>query len=199
MIKAFRKDEGTMTENNRDYGTKETGFIHIYTGTGKGKTTAAVGLAARALGSGLSVCYCSFHKCPEKYGYSEMESLKKLGARVINFAEYHPHMDENVTDATITEIKNEVAQAIDSITTLLSNEKYDLLILDEIFISVRDNYLTEERLIDFIQNKPAKTELVLTGRGATNKILSMAHYITNMECVKHPYYNDVSSRKGIEY
>ena len=183
-----------MTENKKD-----TGLIHIYTGTGKGKTTAAIGLAARALGGGLSVCYCSFHKCPEKYGYSEMESLKKLGARVINFAQYHPHMDQNVTEETIAGIKEEVSQAIDTLTTLLSKEDFDMLIMDEIFISIRDNYLDEDILIDFIQNKPAKTELVLTGRGATDRTMAMAHYITNMECIKHPYYNNVPSRKGIEY
>ena len=186
-----------MTENNNQ--SKETGLIHIYTGTGKGKTTAAIGLAARALGGRLSVCYCSFHKCPEKYGYSEMESLNKLGARVINFAQHHPHMDENVTDATIAEIKEEVSQAIETLTTLLSEEDFDILIMDEIFISIRDNYLDEDILIDFIKNKPAKTELVLTGRGATDKTMAMAHYITDMECVKHPYYNNVPSRKGIEY
>lgn len=183
-----------MTESN-----KETGLIHIYTGTGKGKTTAAIGLAARALGGGLSVCYCSFHKCPEKYGYSEMESLKKLGARVINFAQYHPHMDQNVTEETIAGIKEEVSQAIDTLTTLLSKEDFDMLIMDEIFISIRDKYFEEDILIDFIQNKPAKTELVLTGRGATDRTMAMAHYITNMECIKHPYYNNVPSRKGIEY
>src|SRR5690554_2202845 len=97
----------TMETDNRDI-LKETGLIHVYTGTGKGKTTAAVGLATRALGSGLSVCYCSFHKDPEKYGYSEMESLKKLGAHVINFAKHHPHMEENVSDATISKITEEV-------------------------------------------------------------------------------------------
>ncbi len=134
-----------MTENNNQ--SKETGLIHIYTGTGKGKTTAAIGLAARALGGRLSVCYCSFHKCPEKYGYSEMESLNKLGARVINFAQHHPHMDENVTDATIAEIKEEVSQAIETLTTLLSEEDFDILIMDEIFISIRDNYLDEDILI----------------------------------------------------
>lgn len=178
---------------------KETTLIHIYTGTGKGKTTAAVGLATRALGSGLSVCYCSFHKDPEKYGYSEMESLKKLGAHVINFAKYHPHMEENVSDATISKITEEVNQAIDTLTTLMESIHFDLLILDEIFISIRDNYLNEERLIDFIENRPQTTELVLTGRGATKKVLALAHYITNMECVKHPYYDNTPSRKGIEY
>lgn len=183
-----------MTESN-----KETGLIHIYTGTGKGKTTAAIGLAARALGGGLSVCYCSFHKCPEKYGYSEMESLKKLGARVINFAQYHPHMDQNVTEETIAGIKEEVSQAIDTLTTLLSKEDFDMLIMDEIFISIRDNYLEEDILIDFIKNKPAKTELVLTGRGATERTKALAHYITDMECVKHPFYSNIPSRKGIEF
>ncbi len=122
-----------------------------------------------------------------------------MGARVINFAQHHPHMDENVTDATIAEIKEEVSQAIETLTTLLSEEDFDILIMDEIFISIRDNYLDEDILIDFIKNKPAKTELVLTGRGATDKIMAMAHYITDMECVKHPYYNNVPSRKGIEY
>ena len=60
----------------------ETGLIHVYTGDGKGKTTAAVGLATRALGSGLRVCYTSFHKNPDKYGYSEIKSLEKLGAKI---------------------------------------------------------------------------------------------------------------------
>lgn len=178
---------------------KDTGLIHIYTGTGKGKTTAAIGLAARALGSGLSVCYCSFHKDPEKYGYTEMESLRKLGAHVINFAKHHPHMEKDVSKATIAEITEEVNQSIDTLTELQTNIHFDMLILDEIFISIRDNYLNEDKLIDFIKNKPNNTELVLTGRGATKKTLALAHYITNMECVKHPYYDSISSRKGIEY
>ena len=185
----------TESENK----TQAKGLIHVYTGTGKGKTTAAVGLATRALGSGLSVCYCSFHKQPEKYGYSEMESLKKLGAHVINFAKDHPHLEVNVSDETIAIIKAEVNKAIDTISALLTNVAFDMLILDEIFISVRDNYLDEEKLIDFIQNKPNTTELVLTGRGATQKILSMADYITDFVCVKHPYYENVPPRKGIEY
>ncbi|MGV8962566.1 MAG: cob(I)yrinic acid a,c-diamide adenosyltransferase [Candidatus Saccharimonadaceae bacterium] len=198
---------GTTSENT----TQGPGLIHVYTGTGKGKTTAAIGLTARALGSGLSVCYCSFHKDPEKYGYTEMDSLKKLGAHVINFAKYHPHMDnkvneatiatitKEVNEATIATITKEVNEAMDTITTLFTSIHFDMLILDEIFISVRDNYLEEEKLIDFIKNKPKATELVLTGRGATTKILSMADYITDFVCIKHPYYKKMHPRKGIEY
>ena len=189
-----------MTTNLQNKETlKETGLIHIYTGTGKGKTTAAVGLAARALGSGLSVCYCSFHKDPEKYGYTEMESLKKLGAHVINFAKYHPHMEESVSEASVSEISEEVNKAIDTLTTLMESIHFDLLILDEIFISIRDNYLDEDRLIHFIENKPKTTELVLTGRGATEKTIALAHYVTHMESVKHPYFHNIQSRKGIEF
>lgn len=185
----------TQTENT----TRSLGLIHIYTGTGKGKTTAAIGLATRALGSGLSVCYCSFHKHPEKYGYSEMESLRKLGAHVINFAKHHPHMEENVSDETIASVTEEVRRGIDTLIELQTNIHFDMLILDEILISIRDNYLNEDELIDFIKNKPINTELILTGRGATERTLELADYITNMESVKHPYYDNIPSRKGIEY
>lgn len=179
--------------------TRNLGLIHIYTGAGKGKTTAAIGLAARALGSGLSVCYCSFHKDPEKYGYSEMESLRKLGAFVFNFAKHHPHMEENVTEDTIASITEEVTQALDTLKELQANIHFDLLIMDEILISIRDKYLHEDELIDFIKNKPVNTELVLTGIDVTERTLELADYITNMECVKHPYYDNIPSRKGIEY
>lgn len=187
------------TDTNTKDKTKETGLIHIYTGNGKGKTTAAIGLAARALGSGLSVYYCSFHKDPEKYGYTEMESLRKLGAHVNNFAKHHPHMEEDVSEATIAKITEEVSEAIKTINTLINTVQFDLLILDEILISVRDNYLEENTLIEFVKNKPKATELVMTGRGATRRAMTHAHYITNMEVIKHPYYDDMPSRKGIEY
>lgn len=186
-------------DKNKEEIKKETGLVHIYTGNGKGKTTAAIGLAVRALGSGLSVCYCSFHKDPEEYGYSEMESLKKLNAHVINFAKYHPHMEKDASETTTSEMTDEVNDAIHTINTLMNNIQFDLLILDEVLISVRDSYLFEETLIDFIKNKPEATELVVTGRGATKGVMDLGHYITNMECVKHPFYNDIPSRKGIEY
>ena len=178
---------------------KGPGLIHIYTGTGKGKTTAAIGLAVRALASGMSVCYCSFHKNPDKYGYTEMEGLKKLGGNVLNFAKYHPHMEKSVTSETIDEITEEVNEGIQTITTLMNTILFDILILDEVLISVRDNYLNEDTLIDFIKNKPLQTELVLTGRGATDNILSLADYVTNMDSVKHPYEQGVPNRRGIEF
>lgn len=172
------------------------GLVHIYTGDGKGKTTSAVGLATRALGSGLKVCYCSFHKRPEKYGYTEMDSLRKLGATVHNFAKGHPHLDKSIDENTI---KKEVPEAIDFLKNILKTEHFDLLIMDEILISVRDKYLSESTLIDFIQQKPKHLELVLTGRAATENVMQLADYVTFCKKMKHPYDKGVMSRAGIEF
>lgn len=174
----------------------DLGLIHVYTGDGKGKTSSAVGLATRALGSGFRVCYCSFHKRPEKYGYTEIESLGRLGADISVFAKGHPHLDRNINE---NEIRREVAEAITYLRNLLKEKPIDLLILDEILISVRDRYLDEAVLLDFIKNKPPHTELVLTGRGATEKVMELADYVTFCRKLKHPYDNGITSRRGIEY
>ncbi len=174
----------------------DLGLIHVYTGDGKGKTSSAVGLATRALGSGFRVCYCSFHKRPEKYGYTEIESLRRLGADISVFAKGHPHLDRSINE---NEIRREVAEAITYLRNLLKEKPIDLLILDEILISVRDRYLDEAVLLDFIKSKPPHTELVLTGRGATEKVMELADYVTFCRKLKHPYDNGITSRRGIEY
>ena len=172
------------------------GLVHIYTGDGKGKTTAAVGLATRALGQGLRVLYVSFHKRPEKYGYTEMQSLEKLGATILNMAKGHPHMD---TSLDVDKIRQETHDALKTLNTLIRAESFDLLILDEIIISVRDHFIEEQELIDFILNKPANMELVITGRGATNRMIEIAQYVSQIDKIKHPYDEGISSRKGIEF
>lgn len=173
-----------------------TGLIHIYTGNGKGKTTSAIGLAARALGGGLKVCYVSFHKRPELFGYTEMDSLRTLGAKVINLAKGHPHLDSSIKRETM---EQEVSEGLLMLKELIAKESFDLLILDEILISVRDHYIGEELLIDFVQQKPAHLELVMTGRGATPALIELADYVSNVEKIKHPFDRSVPSRKGIEY
>lgn len=172
------------------------GLIHIYTGEGKGKTTAAVGLATRALGHNLRVCYASFHKNPEKYGYCEIQSLQKLGAETFSLAKGHPHLDKSLDPERI---KKETFEGLDKLKERISTRDFDLLILDEILISVRDHFLPEEDLIQFIRQKPAGMELVLTGRGATKRLTGLADYVTSMTAVKHPYTTGIKSREGIEY
>jgi cob(I)alamin adenosyltransferase len=175
---------------------EKTGLTHIYTGDGKGKTTAAVGLAVRALSNGYNVLYCSFHKRPEKYGYSEMEALKTLGATVLNFAKGHPHLDEDLVGGFAVQ---DITQSISMISECMYAIKIDLLVMDEILISVRDSCLPETALIDFIKNKPPHIELVLTGRGATPNLIELADYVSEIKKVKHPYDQEIASRKGIDF
>ena len=175
---------------------KNNGLIHVYTGDGKGKTTAAIGLATRALGHGQKVCYCSFHKNPEKYGYNEMQSLRKLGADVFNFAKGHPHLNKNLDENVI---RQETHDAVKKVRNELFAAGYDIMILDEINISVRDNYLGEDLLLELLQVKPAGLELVLTGRNATEAVMEAADYVSEITKRKHPYDRKIISREGIEY
>jgi len=172
------------------------GLIHIYTGEGKGKTTAAVGLAVRALGHGMHVCYAHFNKQPELYGYNEIQSLKKLGATVLGFTNGHWSFNPSVTPESS---RNEVQNGLMALLEFVNNEKIDLLIMDEILISVRDGVLSEDELIRFIDQKPEHLELVMTGRGASEGLIEKADYVSYIQKIKHPYDQKILSRQGIEY
>ncbi len=175
---------------------KGLGLIHIYTGDGKGKTTTSVGLAVRALGHNLKVCYAYFHKKPEKYGYNEINQLEKLGAQIYGFAKGHPFFDKDLKPEYF---EQKCQEGIKTIEDEVFKTNYDLLIMDEILISVRDGFLAEKTLIDFIKKKPVNLELVLTGRGATEKVLELADYVSNVTKIKHPFDKNVQSREGVEY
>jgi cob(I)alamin adenosyltransferase len=150
---------------------EKKGLIQVYTGTGKGKSTAAIGQAVRAAGHGFKVGFLSFFKDPEAFGYGEYKSLENLGIRIFLFA------------------KKE----------LIRNPSWDMLVLDEVNIALRDGFLKEEDILSLLNAKPDKLELVLTGRGVTEKIIEMADLVSEIREVKHPYSRGVKSRKGIEY
>lgn len=174
----------------------EKGLIHIYSGEGKGKTTASVGLAVRALGHGLNVTYTSFFKRPNETAYNEINVLKKLGARVFSFSEGMPMANPHITD---DEYRTSTNDGLKELLHFVKENKTQLLVLDEIFIAVYCNYLTEEELVAFINNKPEEMELVLTGRGATESLIEVADYVTILCKEKHPYDKGIESRIGIEY
>ena len=175
---------------------KSKGFIQIYTGDGKGKTTAAVGLACRAHGHDMRVCYIYFYKNPGKKGYGEHRILKKLGIEVIGFAEKHPYFFKNISKKLVRE---ESLKGIKFIKNLFKDNKYDILIIDELVISIKAGYLTEEEIIDILNSKPVELELILTGRGITKKIIEHADLVSEIKKIKHPYDSRIKARKGIEY
>jgi cob(I)alamin adenosyltransferase len=174
----------------------KNGLIHIYTGEGKGKTTASVGLAVRALSHGMNVCYVHFNKQPELYGYNEIQSLQKLGAKVLGFTNGHWSFNPSVTrESSREEVKGGLAE----LSEYIRNGSPDLLIMDEILISVRDGVLTEDELIGFIAQKPEHLELVMTGRGASDRLIEKADYVSDIQKIKHPFDRKIYSREGIEY
>ena len=175
---------------------KRKGLIQVYTGTGKGKSTAAIGQAVRAAGHGFKVGFISFFKDPEAFGYGEYKSLEKLGVKTFLFAKKHPHFYKELNP---DDVRQECLRGLEFIKELFQDPSWDMLVLDEVNIAVRDGFLKEEEVLALLEAKPEKLELVLTGRGATEKITQKADLVSEVREVKHPYAKGVKSRKGIEY
>jgi cob(I)alamin adenosyltransferase len=175
---------------------EKKGFIQVYTGNGKGKSTAAIGQAVRAAGHGFKVGFISFFKDPEVFGYGEYKSLQKLGVKTFLFARRHPHFYKELNPDDVCQ---QCAQGLEFIKELFRDLSWDMLILDEINIAMRDGFLKEEDVLSLLDMKPERLELVLTGRGVGQRIIEKADLVSEMREVKHPYSRGMKSREGIEY
>jgi cob(I)alamin adenosyltransferase len=175
---------------------EKKGLIQVYTGNGKGKSTAAIGQAARAAGHGLKVGFISFFKDPDAFGYGEYKSLEKLGVKTFLFARKHPHFYKELNPDDVCQ---QCREALESIKELFQDQSWDMLVLDEINIAMRDGFLKEDDVLSLLQMKPDKLELVLTGRGVGQRIIEQADLVSEIREVKHPYSRGIKSRKGIEY
>lgn len=170
------------------------GLIQVYTGNGKGKTTAAIGLSIRALGHGAKVHMIFFMK--GKFPYGEREILSKLpGLSFQIFGHEHLIDPNNVKDKE----KQQAHEALEASKLAIERGKYDLIILDEINVASAWKLIDVEDVLDLIANKPSTVEVVLTGRYADQRIIDKADLVTNMDEIKHPYRREVKARKGIEY
>ncbi|MEN8265010.1 MAG: cob(I)yrinic acid a,c-diamide adenosyltransferase [Nitrospirota bacterium] len=172
------------------------GLIHVYTGDGKGKTTAAFGLAIRAAGHGKNVLILQFLK--SRIGNSgEIRSAKKAGVQVIKFKnQTSPLFDPSVKKSNL---KRSIQKAIVSSIEKIKSGKYDLIIMEEFNNVVGNGYATTGELLDLIREKPEELELVFTGRGAPEELIAIADYVTEVRMVKHPANKGIMARKGIEY
>ncbi|MFP3880286.1 MAG: cob(I)yrinic acid a,c-diamide adenosyltransferase [Dehalococcoidia bacterium] len=175
---------------------KQKGLIQVYTGAGKGKSTAAMGQAIRAAGHGFKVGLVSFFKDPEAFGYGEHKCLEKLGIKTFLFAKKHPHFYKGLNP---DDVCRECSKGLEFIKELFQDPSWDMLVLDEINIAVRDGFLKEEDILSLMEAKPENLELVLTGRGVTEKIIEKADLVSEVREVKHPYSQGIASREGIEY
>ena len=172
------------------------GLVHIYIGDGQGKTTAAVGLAARAAGSGRKVLFAQFLK---GRGTGEIAALETLGVSVIRSKE-DPGFIWKMDDEQKEAYRAEQSRLFDETMEAVSDDaELDLLALDEALDVIGLGLIDESRIIDAIEQKPDRLEIVLTGRAATDGILATADYVTEMKKVRHPFDRGVAAREGVEY
>ena len=168
------------------------GYVQVYTGDGKGKTTAALGLALRAAGAGLRTYIGQFVKGMQ---YSELESLKRF-SDLITIRQYGRdcfiYKDPEEEDIRVA--REGLSQAREAI----NSGNYDLVILDEVTIALYYNLFTVDELLKVIQGRPEGVELVITGRKADPRLIEIADLVTEMKEIKHYYEKGVQARDGIE-
>jgi len=173
------------------------GLIHIYTGEGKGKTTASVGLVVRAAGQGLKVLFVQFFKLDDASS-GEKEILKKLpGIELLRSNVRHPIFTKEKTNKEL--LKQSIGETFETVKKKIASDGINLLVLDEINSVLTGGWLDIDDMIDFLENRPEGLEVVLTGRDAPVELVKMADYVTEMLKIKHPFDSDVKARKGIEY
>ncbi|MBQ4411284.1 MAG: cob(I)yrinic acid a,c-diamide adenosyltransferase [Candidatus Methanomethylophilus sp.] len=169
------------------------GLVHIYTGNGKGKTTAAFGLAFRAAGRGLSVLIVQFLKPAEGYGEQlacgKFPNVELLCLGLDHFVSKNPKQED--IDAA--------RSALDRTLELMRTGKYDVVVMDEAINAVRMKLIPDTDLIDALKSRPAHIEVVMTGRGITPALEEYADYVTEMKLVKHPYDRGIQARAGVEF
>lgn len=170
---------------------KHRGLVQIYTGDGKGKTTASLGLALRAAGQGMKVIMIQFlkgdpggeHYFNEKYGAFEIRQFSK----------------GNIFAKKDEQLKEEALQAFRFAEETIKNGQYDIVILDEIFIAHWRNFISLEQILSLMDERPPHMELVMSGRKAPQEIIKKADLVSEILMIKHPFNDGVKQRRGIEY
>lgn len=183
--------------NQKKFQANKKSLVIVYTGNGKGKTTAALGMAVRACGYDWKVVILQFIKGSWTYGeekgiqlLSPKVELKKLGKG------FYKIMNDKLPEA---EHKKAVEEALKISQECVQSGKYDLVILDEINVAVSVGLLKPEDVLDLIQTKAEKTHLVLTGRDAHPKVIEASDLCTEMKEIKHPFQKGFLAQKGIDY
>ncbi len=187
---------------NNDYhkAMLEKGLVQIYTGDGKGKTTAAFGLAFRSCGAGNRVLIYQFLK-PESLKLSERDAIKSCGLDIeLEILEMPWDMRVSLDDPCVCKLAREkIQEACSQIQKYASSRKYDVIILDEIVFCHYKSLVTTEAIKELINSRDSRVEIVMTGRGAKQDLIELADLVSEIKSVKHPYQSGVNARKGIEY
>jgi cob(I)alamin adenosyltransferase len=171
----------------------EMGKVQVYTGDGKGKTTAALGLAMRAVGKGYKVYMIQFMKGDINYG--ELATAEKLEGFTIKQMGRPSFVDRKDPDPVDIQM---ALEALEHGREIMQKGEHDILILDEVNCAVDWGLIEVDKVVEFIKAKPENLELVLTGRYAPKELIDLADLVTDMKEVKHPFQEGGKARDGIE-
>ena len=169
---------------------------HIYYGDGKGKTTAAIGLAVRASGSKMKVLFVQFLKTEfsgERHILSHTENV------TLTFCPLELKFTFDMDDKEKAQAAKIFKGIFDNAVTTALTEKYDMVVLDEVFEAINAHMLSESEVYEFITNAPSSMEIVMTGHNPPQKFMDCADYITEFKKIKHPYDRGITGRIGIEF
>ncbi|ERT62581.1 MULTISPECIES: cob(I)yrinic acid a,c-diamide adenosyltransferase [Megasphaera] len=173
----------------------DTGLIHIYYGDGKGKTTAAVGLTVRCAGRGGKVLFCQFLKEGET---GELTILKKIPSVSILRGKGCEKFTFQMSPEEWETARRLQAELFRTTVCRCRDEGFDMLVLDEINIACRLGLLSSETVLSFLQTKPEKLEVVMTGRDPSAELIAAADYVSEIRKIRHPYDRGIQARTGIE-
>lgn len=185
--------------HGRRHMMEKKGLILVHTGDGKGKTTAAIGLAVRAWGDGFRILILQFIKGSWKYG--ELAALKAL-AEADGRIEIRPMgigFTRNASLEEMIEHRKKAQAALQEAVSEIKSGRWDMVILDEINYALKFGLLEEQEVLTALSQKPAALHLVLTGRDALPAVIECADLVTEMRLVKHPFEQGIRAQKGIEF
>lgn len=178
---------------------EEHGYIQVYTGNGKGKTTASLGLTMRALGRGWNVLIVMFTKGGDDYGelfsFTNLSTILTNKLKIVQAGVDRIVYAKNICDQDIETIK----KGWDIAKEAIQSKQYQLIILDEANIAIDLELIDLNEMLDVLKNKPDDIEIVLTGRNARQEIIDVAHLVSEIRPIKHYWDKGIKARKGIEF
>lgn len=172
------------------------GLIHIYCGDGKGKTSAAAGLAVRAAGCGKKVLFTRFLKNENSGELKILDAVPEI--RVIHLDRSYGFFN-TLSDREKEEVRQMYGQLWEDIKKLASGSEYDILVMDEFMAAYRYGLIPREEALEFLKGKPESLEVVLTGRDPDENLVELADYVSEIHKIKHPFDRGIRAREGIEY
>jgi len=183
-----------MTANNQISNPESLGCIHVVSGDGKGKTTSSLGLALRAAGHGFKTLMIQFMK--KGWDYGELKAVELLpNIQIVQYGTPDFVNKKNPLPIDYQEAESALQRFIEE----LRLNHWDIIILDEINVALDYKLISEEIVLEHLNSKPSNVEIILTGRNASQALIDLADYYTQIQSIKHPYQQDIMARKGVEF